>query len=132
MLLAVLFGFGKLSNVGLQVERVKLPSKISLGIFDLAITSGGCDISLAHLPHRATGPQKPALASGARERARSVQFLSPRLLSQGITPVSSIYLSSSTLCKLRLGLGGTGQNDRTNSHEGDRLGLVRVTEGNPK
>ena len=39
MLLAVLFGFGKLSNVGLQVERVKLASKISLGILDLAITS---------------------------------------------------------------------------------------------
>ena len=33
---------------------------------------------------------------------------------------------------LRLGLGGTAQNDRTVSPEGDRLGLVRVTEGNPK
>ena len=33
---------------------------------------------------------------------------------------------------LRLGLGGTAQNDRTVSPEGDRLGLVRVTESNPK
>ena len=37
-----------------------------------------------------------------------------------------------TLYKLKLGLGGTGQNDRTTLPEGDRLGLVRVTEGNPK
>ena len=42
------------------------------------------------------------------------------------------FLAISTLYNLRLGLGGTGQNDRTNLPEGDRLGLVRVTEGNPK
>ena len=42
------------------------------------------------------------------------------------------YISISYLLKLRLVLGGTCKNDGTNSHEGDRLGLVSVTVGNPK
>ena len=51
------------------------------------------------------------------------------LLDKNLTSNSCQFQS---LLKSRLVLGGTGQNDGTNSPEGDRLGLVRVTEGNPK